>query len=128
MPDQPVATPQADTPVGRFAMARGALGSRAVRYGFVVVAVGLGVYAVVRQWPDVRTSLVQIGVLPAIGALVAAVAGLGFAVQVWRVLLAALGTPLPLRASAKVVFVGQLGKYLPGSVWPVLAQMELGTT
>ena len=128
MPDQPVATPQADPPVGRLAMARGALGSRAVRYGFVVVAVGLGAYAVVRQWPDVRLSLVQIGVLPAIGALVAAVAGLGFAVQVWRVLLAALGTPLPLRASAKVVFVGQLGKYLPGSVWPVLAQMELGTT
>jgi hypothetical protein len=26
-----------------------------------------------------------------------------------------------------VLFVGQLGKYLPGSVWPVLAQMELAT-
>jgi len=24
------------------------------------------------------------------------------------------------------MFIGQLGKYLPGSVWPVLAQMELG--
>jgi hypothetical protein len=43
------------------------------------------------------------------------------------VLLAGLGSPLPVRAAARVVFVGQLGKYLPGSVWPVLAQMELGT-
>lgn len=23
-------------------------------------------------------------------------------------------------------FLGQLGKYLPGSVWPLMAQMELG--
>jgi uncharacterized membrane protein YbhN (UPF0104 family) len=47
--------------------------------------------------------------------------------QVWRLLLAALGSPLPVRAAARIMFVGQLGKYLPGSIWPVLAQMELGT-
>jgi len=32
-----------------------------------------------------------------------------------------------VRAAAQILFVGQLGKYLPGSVWPVLAQMQLGT-
>ncbi|HEY9522679.1 MAG TPA: lysylphosphatidylglycerol synthase domain-containing protein, partial [Thermopolyspora sp.] len=37
-----------------------------------------------------------------------------------------LGSPLPLPGAAKVFFVGQLGKYVPGSVWPVLAQMEMG--
>jgi hypothetical protein len=46
---------------------------------------------------------------------------------VWRVLLAGLGSPLPVRVASRVLFVGQLGKYLPGSVWPVLAQMELAT-
>jgi hypothetical protein len=46
--------------------------------------------------------------------------------QVYRVLLAGLGSPLSARAAAQILFVGQLGKYLPGSVWPVLAQMELG--
>jgi hypothetical protein len=30
--------------------------------------------------------------------------------------------------TARILFLGQLGKYLPGSVWPVLAQMELGKT
>jgi uncharacterized membrane protein YbhN (UPF0104 family) len=44
----------------------------------------------------------------------------------WRLLLASLGSPLPLRAAARIMLVGQIGKYLPGSVWPVLAQMELG--
>ena len=41
-------------------------------------------------------------------------------------LLAGLGSPLPVRAAARIMFIGQLGKYLPGSVWPVLAQIELG--
>jgi len=47
--------------------------------------------------------------------------------QAWRLTLAALGSPLTVRVGAWVMFVGQLGKYLPGSVWAVLAQMELGT-
>jgi hypothetical protein len=28
--------------------------------------------------------------------------------------------------AGRILFIGQLGKYIPGSVWPVLAQMELG--
>jgi uncharacterized membrane protein YbhN (UPF0104 family) len=43
----------------------------------------------------------------------------------WRRLLTDLGSELALAPAARVYFVGQLGKYLPGSVWPVLAQMEL---
>lgn len=130
MPDQPVVTPAEATPAeqrGWVPVARRILTGRAVRYGFVAIAVGLGAYAVVRQWHDVRTALVDIGVLPTLGALLAVLAGLAATLQTWRVLLGSLGSPLPLRAAAKVVFVGQLGKYVPGAIWPVLAQMELGT-
>jgi hypothetical protein len=133
MPDHPVVTPTEDSAVapsgrrGWLGVARRVLGGRAVRYGFVVVAVGLGGYAVVRQWHEVRTALVDIGVLPVLGALVVIVLGMAASLQVWRVLLASLGSPLAVRPAAKVLFVGQLGKYLPGAIWPVLAQMELGT-
>ena len=44
----------------------------------------------------------------------------------WRVLMADLGSPLHVAPSAGIFFVGQLGKYLPGSVWSVLAQAEMG--
>jgi hypothetical protein len=44
---------------------------------------------------------------------------------VWRSLLASAGSPLPFLAAARVFFIGQLGKYIPGSVWPIVAQMEL---
>jgi hypothetical protein len=44
----------------------------------------------------------------------------------WRCLLADLGSPLPLRPGARVFFLSALGKYVPGSVWPYLAQVEMG--
>lgn len=133
MPDQPVVSP-ADEVTAQQSPARGWLGTarrvlsgRAVRYGFIAIVVGLGTYAVVKQWHQVRIALVDIGVLPTVGALIAVLCGLAASLQVWRVLLTSLGSTLPIRAAAKVVFVGQLGKYLPGAIFPVLAQMELGT-
>jgi len=43
----------------------------------------------------------------------------------WRSLLADLGSKLPWRAAARIFFLSQLGKYVPGSVWSILTQMEL---
>ena len=44
----------------------------------------------------------------------------------WRRTLAGFGARPKLAPTVKVFFVGQLGKYIPGSVWPMLTQMELG--
>ena len=53
--------------------------------------------------------------------------GMQFAnLRAWQVLLAGLGSPLRTTVVGRIYFIGQLGKYLPGSVWPILAQMELG--
>jgi hypothetical protein len=52
-------------------------------------------------------------------------AGLGCMMLAWRALLADLGSPLRLPAAIRVMFVGQLGKYVPGAVWAVAAQVEL---
>jgi glycosyltransferase 2 family protein len=103
------------------------LGTRAVRWGFVAAAVALGVYVVADQWTQVRAGLASMGFLAIAGALAAVLLALIATMQVWRVLLAALGSPLAVRPAARVMFIGQLGKYLPGSIWPVVAQMELGT-
>ena len=44
----------------------------------------------------------------------------------WRALLADLGSPLPpLPAAIRVMFIGQLGKYVPQSPWALAAQVEL---
>ncbi|AQZ66612.1 unnamed protein product [[Actinomadura] parvosata subsp. kistnae] len=108
-------------PVPRRSLAR-----RLVRYGFLSVALGFGAWAVAREWDAVVAGFARLswGVLA--GSLVAVVAALLGAMLTWRTLLADLGSPLPARPAAKVFFVGQLGKYIPGAVWPVLAQMEMG--
>ena len=59
------------------------------------------------------------------GAFGCALAGLGCMMLAWRALLADLGSPLPLPVATRVMFVGQLGKYVPGAVWAVAAQVEL---
>lgn len=106
-------------------MARRGMSSRWIRVGFVAVALGLGGYAVARQWGDVRTHLAELGALTIGLSLLAVLAGLAATLQIWRVLLGALGSPLPVGAAGRIFFLGQLGKYIPGSLWPVLMQMEL---
>jgi uncharacterized membrane protein YbhN (UPF0104 family) len=52
--------------------------------------------------------------------------GLFGSLMVWREILADLGSRLSIPEAARIMFIGQLGKYVPGSIWPVLAQSELG--
>lgn len=101
-------------------------GSRPVRWGFVAAALALAVYAIVKDWRHIGHDLAILGIGDIAGALAAVVLALAMTAAMWWQLLAALGSPLPLRTAARILFIGQLGKYLPGSIWPVLAQMELG--
>jgi hypothetical protein len=119
----------ADRPAGPRSRLAGALrlaGSRPVQWAFLAATVAIGGYAVASGWSHVQAGLSRLGPVVVIGALACVLAALLATMQVYRVLLAALGSPLPARPAAQILFVGQLGKYLPGSVWPVLAQMQLG--
>ncbi|MFC6898060.1 lysylphosphatidylglycerol synthase domain-containing protein [Nonomuraea dietziae] len=99
---------------------------KAVRLGFLLVALGFGAWVVASQWDAVVAGFAMLTWPMLAGSLVSVVVALLAAMMTWRTLLADLGSPLPLRPAAKVFFVGQLGKYIPGAVWPVLAQMEMG--
>ncbi|MEV4181451.1 lysylphosphatidylglycerol synthase transmembrane domain-containing protein [Streptosporangium canum] len=99
---------------------------RLVRIAFLAVALGFGAWVVARQWEEIRAGFARLSWQSLVLSLVAVVAALCSGMMTWRALLADLGSPLPFRPAAKVFFVGQLGKYIPGSLWPVLAQMEMG--
>jgi glycosyltransferase 2 family protein len=103
-----------------------ALGSRLLKWGVVVAAVGVGGYEISKEWGEVHHALGQIGVLASFEALLALLVMQFATLRVWQVLLAGLGSPLRTTAAGRILYIGQLGKYIPGSVWPVLAQMELG--
>lgn len=84
------------------------------------------VAAFVTQWPRVRPALDNFDAADLVLAFIAVAVALFASMLSWRAMLAELGSPLALRDAVRIFYVGQVGKYLPGSVWPVLAQMELG--
>jgi uncharacterized membrane protein YbhN (UPF0104 family) len=94
----------------------------------VVLALVLVFVAVLlaEQWQLVRPLLGRLTVVGLVAATMAVLAGHLATFLAWRVLVTDLGFPLPLAASLHIFFLGQLGKYLPGSVWSTVAQMELG--
>ncbi len=77
------------------------------------------------HWADIVASLRRMSWPALAGSLGFALAGLVAAELSWRRVLAGLGSPLPHLAAGRVYFLSQLGKYVPGSIWPVVAQAEL---
>jgi glycosyltransferase 2 family protein len=89
----------------------------------VLAALGL---ALANRWDEVRGRLGQVSPAAVAGALACCLLALLASMLAWRALLADLGSPLPVGAATRVLFLGQLAKYLPGSsVWAVVAQTEL---
>lgn len=91
----------------------------------LLVALILLVLAVVGQRHTISRAADRLSVTAVLAALVMVLIGLGASGLAWRALLAGFGARLPVRPAFRVFFLGQLGKYLPGSVWPVIAQVEL---
>ncbi len=96
-----------------------------LRAGLLAFAVGLAVYGLASQWTEVHAALAKLDAYDVAGAALCVIAGLGCMLLAWRALLADLGSPLPLPAAIRVMFIGQLGKYVPGAVWALAAQVEL---
>jgi glycosyltransferase 2 family protein len=102
------------------------LGSRWLKWAVVVIAVGIGAYEIEKEWNQVHHALGQIGLLASFEALLALLVMQFATLRQWQALLAGLGSPIRTTTAGRIFFIGQLGKYIPGSVWPVLTQMELG--
>ena len=97
-----------------------------VRIGLLVlILVGVAI-ALWRNWSAVSAELGKISIGALLLAFVLTTMAPLATLMGWRVLLADLGTSLPPGPGASVFLVGQLGKYVPGSVWTVLAQAEMG--
>jgi uncharacterized membrane protein YbhN (UPF0104 family) len=99
---------------------------RWLRMAMVLVAVGLGVAAIASQWDDFSSALTELHPMPVLLSGVLVLLAMLASMLAWRVLLADMGSSLPLAVAARVFFVSQLGKYVPGKVWMFVAQVELG--
>jgi glycosyltransferase 2 family protein len=90
------------------------------------IALILAVFAIAKDGHQIADAVRDIGPRALVGSAVAAFVGVAFTALLWWQVLAGLDAPVPLRTAARVFFPSQLGKYLPGALWPVVAQMEFG--
>lgn len=104
--------------------------SRALAVARAVVAVAVVaalVWGVARNWSEIGRDLQRVSVGALLLSVLPAAVGTWLTMLGWRVVLADLGSPLHVAPAAGVWFVGQLGKYLPGSVWTVLVQADMAS-
>jgi uncharacterized membrane protein YbhN (UPF0104 family) len=91
----------------------------------VVVVVLCTVLAVRGRWHDFTESIGDMDWrwIP-VSFLLACLAPVlcGFA---WRALLGDLGSAIPAGISTRIFLLAQMGKFVPGSVWPLVAQTEM---
>ncbi len=97
----------------------------ATRVGFLLGALGLAVWAITRDWARVTDAFSSAPLWAITVALVLSAVYVLATMQSWRSVMADLGVRLGWTSSAHIFLVGQLGKYIPGGVWNVVAGAEL---
>jgi len=97
-----------------------------LRLVVAVVFVGVLVVVLAGQWRQARPLLGRLSVPVVVASWALVLAGIYATFRSWRAALADLGGSLPHTGAMRVFYLGQLGKYLPGTVWPAVTQMRLG--
>jgi uncharacterized membrane protein YbhN (UPF0104 family) len=90
-----------------------------------VVAGAFVVRAISDQWTMVRSSLADARPAWLVAALLCAAAGMVTVAFPWRTALTILGATADRASIVAWYFMGEVGKYLPGGVWPVVGRGEL---
>lgn len=98
----------------------------AVRRTLTAVVLAAVSYAAITGWTTVSGTVRALSPASLLLSAAALVAGLLAGTVGWQIVLDTLGPPVGLRRAGRILLVGSLGKYVPGSVWAYVLQMELG--
>ncbi|MFG6197232.1 YbhN family protein [Nonomuraea sp. JJY05] len=99
---------------------------RLLRVVLALIALGFLGYGLATNWHETTGAVAAMSPWAVLGAFAAVLLGQFFILVAWREILAGLGTRVPVRVAGRIMFVGQLGKYIPGAVWAYAAMMDLG--
>ncbi|HEU5473261.1 MAG TPA: lysylphosphatidylglycerol synthase domain-containing protein [Actinophytocola sp.] len=83
------------------------------------------VHQLIVRWPEVSGTLLALPLPSVLVSFLLVLAAVLLGPFMWQTVLRDLGTASRTRDASMIFLVGQLGKYVPGSVWSFLVQMEL---
>lgn len=104
------------------------LGLTFLKWAAMVVALVFLVRELRGQWSEVRGQLEAMQVWVALSSVVMAMIAVTASAEQQRHLLSALGHTVGRREWFAVFYAAQLGKYVPGTAWAYVSQMELSRT
>lgn len=90
----------------------------------VLVVTVAAIGAIYRERGAFVDALRDFGLGPAVLAFLFACAGTALTFPIWQTVLRGFGAAMSTIPAARLFYVSQLGKYLPGAVWPILLQTE----
>jgi uncharacterized membrane protein YbhN (UPF0104 family) len=96
-----------------------------IKWVFAAAVVVFGALYIVDNATQLGKAVHDLNPWGALIALVLTFSALIMAFVSWLVLWPAIGIRLPWRPAARVFFVSQTGKYVPGSIWPIAAQATM---
>lgn len=97
----------------------------ALRMAFLVAVAGFAWLGLRGRFEEIGRAVQATSLPGAAGACVLVLLGLAATGLLWLQIMAGLGARLPRRTGLAMFFVGQLGKYIPGSVWTIGAQAQM---
>ncbi|WP_213455026.1 lysylphosphatidylglycerol synthase domain-containing protein [Rhizomonospora bruguierae] len=97
-----------------------------LRGALLVVVLGAAGYAVAGNRDRLLVSLRDLSWWSVVAAFGFGLSAMLVSLLVWRSLMTDFGARVSVRDSARIFYLSQLGKYLPGSLWSMLSQAELG--
>jgi uncharacterized membrane protein YbhN (UPF0104 family) len=98
----------------------------AARIVFTAVLIGFLTYTTIDQWSEVRATIAALAWPSIVLSGVMVLAGLGAQTLAYRAALHDVGHKVTVRTTGQIYLIGLLGKYVPGSIWAFVLQMELG--
>jgi glycosyltransferase 2 family protein len=117
--------PAQPTPSGGAARRRSTAAFRIIGIAVAVAAVALCVKTIVSEWSRISSAVANADIAPLLLAFVCSAGSMiGLGLLWWRCL-RLFGSPTRPSVAVGWYFGGELGKYLPGGVWPVLGRGEL---
>src|SRR3954462_1069432 len=95
--------------------------------GVVIAVLGFGfvIQRVAANWDDVSAAIRHADRVWLVVGFVLAFCGMSAVAVAWRWVVNVLGGRVSLREVFRWYFPGELGKYVPGGIWPVVGRAEL---
>jgi len=93
----------------------------------LLVAIGGTCWSLRKHAPSLLAALTEITVAALVVSMLFGLAALLALFRSWLAALSDGGVELTARDGLRVFAVAQVGKYVPGSVWPLVAQAQLGS-